>query len=59
MGTEDDIFLPHVLHLRFDGWFFNFESKFPDIETTKQLVEFLKYMTETIHSVIEGSVILW
>eukprot|EP01127_Copromyxa_protea_P001387 TRINITY_DN1139_c0_g2_i1.p1 TRINITY_DN1139_c0_g2~~TRINITY_DN1139_c0_g2_i1.p1 ORF type:complete len:726 (-),score=155.78 TRINITY_DN1139_c0_g2_i1:11-2188(-) len=44
---------------KFDGWFFNFESKFPDEETTLKLVDFLSYFRQKIHVEIEGSISLW
>uniref|UniRef100_A0A6B2KYC7 FBA domain-containing protein n=1 Tax=Arcella intermedia TaxID=1963864 RepID=A0A6B2KYC7_9EUKA len=43
---------------QFDGWFFNFESHFsPD--QIPNLLKFLQYITQKIHQVLPGSLILW
>eukprot|EP01130_Rhizamoeba_saxonica_P000852 TRINITY_DN1074_c0_g1_i5.p1 TRINITY_DN1074_c0_g1~~TRINITY_DN1074_c0_g1_i5.p1 ORF type:complete len:777 (+),score=126.13 TRINITY_DN1074_c0_g1_i5:483-2813(+) len=43
----------------FDGWFINFESNLPNKFYVKKTCNFLRYLTDNIHHMINGSLVIW
>jgi endo-beta-N-acetylglucosaminidase D len=48
-----------AMYYKFDGWFINIESELRDPAHAAAMIEFIRYLTNAMHTHIPGSKVVW